>query len=54
MKTIFIDVVYKKRFVMKLTYKYHPFSTIEIEDVFRKIIKKRPELRGKHLELYFD
>lgn len=54
MKTIFIDVMHKGHFVMALAYKYHPFSTIDIEDVFRKIIKKRPELRGKHLELYFD
>lgn len=27
---------------------------IDIEDVLEKIIEKRPTLRGKHLELYFD
>ena len=54
MKTIFIDVMYKGRFIMTLTYKYHPLSTIDTEDVIKKIIKKRPTLRGKHLELYFD
>ena len=26
----------------------------DIKDVFEKIIEKRPTLRGKHLELYFD
>lgn len=54
MKTILIDVMHKGRFVMTLAYKYNPLFTIDINDVFEKIIEKRPTLRGKHLELYFD
>ena len=54
MKTILIDVMHKGRFVMTMAYQYHPLFTIDIKDVFEKIIEKRPTLRGKHLELYFD
>ena len=54
MKTIFIDVMHKGRFVMTLPYKHNPLFKIYIEDVIKKIIEKRPTLRGKHLELYFD
>lgn len=54
MKTIFIDVMHNGRFVMTLPYKHNPLFKIDIEDVFEKIIEKRPTLRGKHLELYFD
>lgn len=54
MKTIFIDVMHNDRFVMTLPYKYNPLFKIDIEDVIKKIIEKRPTLRGKHLELYFD
>ena len=54
MKTTFIDVMHKDRFIMTLAYKYNPLFTIDINDVFEKIIEKRPTLRGKHLELYFD
>ena len=54
MKTIFIDVMHKGRFIMTLPYKHNPLFKIDIEDVYAKIIEKRPTLRGKHLELYFD
>lgn len=54
MKTTFIDVMYNSRFVMTLAYKFNPLFTIDINEVYAKIIEKRPTLRGKHLELYFD
>ena len=46
--------MYNDRFVMTLPYKHNPLFKIDFEDVFEKIIEKRPTLRGKHLELYFD
>ena len=54
MKTIFIDVMMKGRFIFTLRYRHNPLFRIDMQDVERAIIEKRTSLKGKQVELYFD
>ena len=42
------------RFIFTLRYRHNPLFRIDMQDVERAIIEKRPSLNGKHVELYFD
>ena len=52
--TLFIDVLCKGRYVFTLRYKHSRTSYLDVNDVYNAVLKKRPTLKGEHLELYFD
>ena len=54
MKTVHIDVRCGGYLVFTLHYRYCPAFKINMQDVYDKIIEKRPTLRDKQIELYFD
>ena len=54
MKTLFIDVMHKDRFVCTFRYRYSPLFKLDINDIARKFLASRPSLKGKQLELYLN
>ena len=54
MKTFVFDVMLDGRFVCTLKYKYCALFPIDFEELEKFVLLKRPTLRGKDLELYFD
>lgn len=52
MKTIVFDVMCGGRFVMQHKHKWCLLFKLNIEDVVKEIVAKRPTLRNKHLELF--
>lgn len=52
MKTIIFDVMYKGRFIMQYKYRWCPAFSIDLNEVIRGILLRRPSLKGKQLELY--
>ena len=54
MKTFFIDVMLNDRFQFTMPYKYCPAFKLDIEDVNRKVLAKRPSLKGKPYEIWID
>ena len=52
MKTIVFDVMLNGRFITQVSYKWCPAFPIDFEEILRKIISKRPSLKGKHIELF--
>jgi len=54
MKTLFFDIMLNGRFVFTLRYRYCPAFRISMEDVYSKVLEKRPLLKGKPIEMYFD
>lgn len=54
MKTMFVDVMCKGRFLFTFRYRYCPAFKVDMQDVYEKILQSRPSLRGKRLELFVD
>jgi len=54
MKTIFVDVMLNGRFQFTMRYRFCPAFQLNLEDVARKVVEKRPSLKGKPFEMYFD
>ena len=54
MRTLFVDIMQNGRFVFALRYRYRPAFRISMEDVYSKVLEKRPSLKGKHIEMYID
>lgn len=54
MKTLFIDVMLKGRFVCTLRYKYCPIFPINSKDLHDFVISKRPTLRNQPFNVVFD
>lgn len=50
-KVAYFDVMHKGQFIFQLAYEYCPLFRINIEDVCKKAVEKRPTLRGKEIEL---
>lgn len=53
MKTFTFDVMLNGRFVCTLKYEYCQLFPIELDDLKKFILKKRPTLRGKHYRIMF-
>ena len=53
-KTVFVDVMLDGRFQFTMPYKFCPAFKLDIEDVNKKVLEKRPSLRGKNYELWID
>lgn len=54
MKTLFVDVMLKERFVFTLRYRYCPLFRLDLEDVAKEVVKRRPSLKGKPFQMWFD
>lgn len=53
MKTLFVDVMLKGRFVCTLQYKYCPLFPIDIKELIDFVISKRPTLRNQPFNIVF-
>lgn len=53
-KTLFVDVMNEGRFIFTLRYKYCPLFKIDLNDIYEKVLEKRPTLRNDKIELYID
>lgn len=54
MKTLFFDVMLNGRFVCTLRYKYCPLFPIDIKELVKLVLSKRPTLRGKPFYIGFS
>lgn len=53
MNTLFFDVMLHDRFVCTLKYRYNPAFPIDVEDLVKLVISKRPTLRNKDFKILF-
>lgn len=53
-KVLFVDVMLNDRFIFTLRYQYCPLFKLNLQDVYSKIIEKRPSLKGKPIEICLD
>ncbi len=53
MITFVFDVMLNGRFVCTLQYEYCPLFPIDVEDLTKFILKKRPTLKGKDFRIVF-
>lgn len=53
-KVLFVDVMLNERFVFTLRYQYCPLFKLDLEDVYSKVIEKRPSLKGKPIEMWLN
>ncbi len=53
-KVLFVDVMLHDRFIFTLRYQYCPLFKLDLQDVYSKVIEKRPSLKGKPIELWLD
>lgn len=51
MKTFVFDVMLNGRFICTLKYEYSPLFPIDFEELEKFVLKKRPTLKGKDLEV---
>lgn len=51
MAIIIFDVMCGDRFIMQFTYKWCPAFKLDLEEITREIVKKRPTLKNKKLIL---
>lgn len=54
MKTIFLDIMLRGRYICTLKYKYCPLFAINEKDMKEFIISKRPDLEGQPFNVEFD
>ena len=54
MKTLFVDVMLGDRYQFTLLYRYCPAFKLDFEDINKKVLEKRPSLKGKPYELWID
>lgn len=52
MQTVVFDVMCDGRFVMQHSHKWCPAFPINLEEVVKEVLTKRPTLKGKHIELH--
>lgn len=50
----FIDIFSDGRYVFTLRYNYPPLFRIDLNNVYEKVLEKRPTLKGRKLEMIFD
>ena len=53
-KVLFVDVMLHDRFIFTLRYQYCPLFKLDLQDVYSKVIEKRPSLKGKPIEIWLD
>lgn len=52
MKTVVFDVMCDGKFVMQVKHKWCPAFPINLEEVAKEVVERRPTLKGKNIELY--
>lgn len=52
METILFDVMKDGKFIMQFRYTWAVVFKLDLNDVYNKLIEKRPSLRGVPLELF--
>ncbi len=53
-RTFFVDVMLNERFLFTMPYRNCTIFKLNIEDIYNKVISKRPSLKIKPIELYID
>ena len=53
-KVLFVDVMLHDRFIFTLRYQYCHLFKLDLQDVYSKVIEKRPSLKGKPIEIWLD
>nr|UWG77811.1 MAG: hypothetical protein [Bacteriophage sp.] len=53
MKTLIFDVMLNGRFICTLRYKYCPLFPIEIDELVKLVLSKRPTLKGQAVPYRF-
>lgn len=53
-KVIYLDIMIRGLFVCQLPYKYCPLFRIEIEELEKFVLEKRPTLRNKKFVIAFS
>jgi len=53
-KVLFVDVMLHDKFVFTLRYQYCPLLKLDLEDVYARVIERRPSLKGKPIEMRVD
>lgn len=54
MKTLFLDIMLKGRFVCTLRYRYCPLFPIDEKELQDFVVSKRPTLRNQPFNIVFD
>ena len=54
MKTLFLDIMLKGRFVCTLRYRYNPLFPIDKRNLHDFVVSKRPTLRNQPFDIVFD
>ena len=52
MRVVIFDVMCDGRFIMQHRHKWCPAFPINLEEVLKEVLERRPTLKGKHIELY--
>lgn len=53
MKTFIFDVMLNGRFICTLKYEYSPLFPIDLEELDKFILSKKPSLKGKDFRIVF-
>lgn len=52
MKTVVFDVMCNGKFIIQVKRKWCPAFPINLEEVAKEVVERRPTLKGKNIELY--
>ena len=53
-KTIFVDVMLNDKFIFTMPYKYCPIFKVDPQDIYDKVIERRPSLKDKPIKIFMD
>lgn len=53
-RVLFVDVMMDDRYIFTMRYDRCPAFKIDLNDVYNKIVARRPSLSGKEFEIYID
>lgn len=53
-RTLLVNVMLKERYVFTLRYRYFPLFRLDLEDVAKEVIKKRPSLKEKPFQMWLE
>lgn len=54
LKTIYLDIMIRDKFITQIPYPYCPLFPIDMEEAEKYILEKRPSLRGKTFNIAFS
>ncbi len=53
-KVLFVDVMMGDRYIFTMRYNHCPAFKIDLQDVYNKVVERRPSLKGKRFDMYID